>query len=78
MTDIGTSLRQYHLPLLAVAILVMLAAATTMIWGVRGVAHSTGQVEHSHRVIAGIHATVATVREAESSARSYRITGSVE
>lgn len=78
MTEIGTSLRQFHRPILALAILVMLAAAATMIWGVRGVAHSTAQVEHSFRVIAAIHAVVAKVREAESSARYFRITGSVE
>ncbi|MDQ3289280.1 MAG: diguanylate cyclase [Pseudomonadota bacterium] len=78
MTAIHTSLRQYHFPILSLAILVMLGAAATMIWGVRGVARSTGQVEHSYRVVAAIHAAVATVREAESHARSYRITGSTE
>ncbi len=78
MTNSSNSLRQYHFPILALAILVMLAAAATMILGVRGVAQSTAQVEHCYRVIAAIHATVATVREAESSARSYRITGSAE
>lgn len=78
MNDIGASFRQYHFPALVLAIVVMLGAAATMIWGIRAVARSTRAVEHSYQVIAAINATVATVREAESSARSYRITGSVE
>jgi len=71
-------LRPYRFAGFAVAVALLVAVAVATVWGIRGFALSTDRVEQSYRVLAAVEATESAVRAAESSARGYRLTESVQ
>lgn len=70
-----TSIQRLQKPALGLLVLLLLAVSAAMIWGMQSFADSARWVGHTYEVISKIETVRSSVREVESSARGYRLTG---